>query len=331
MGDTNIQWAEKVWNPLRGCSRKSPGCLNCYAEAVAHRFSQPGQPYEGLTHIVNGKPTWNGTIKFVEEHLMDPLRWRKPRRVFVNSMSDLFHENVSDEILDKIFAVMALAPIHKFIVLTKRAERMRAYLSVDRRNAWALAADSLAMNDCIDRREVIEEYASWPLPNVWLGVSVEDQATAFARIPLLLQTPAAVRFISAEPLLGPIDLDRIEMHCPPARIGGTYSSLQSEVNRPLLDWVIVGGESGPSARPCYLEWIVSIVEQCKASGTKVFVKQMGGNIPDGDQAYIQSVTGKSVTDRKGGDIEEFPPELRVREYPDGQAEKINTPSGEIRP
>ncbi len=169
-----IVWTDETWNPLRGCSRVSEGCRNCYAESVARRFDGPGLPYEGL--IASGGQ-WNGQIKLVPEKLDEPLRWQRPRRIFVNSMSDLFHPNVPNEYIDRVFAVMALASQHTFQVLTKRPERMLEYLN---------------------RRTT--------MPNVWLGVSIENQVTADERIPLLLQTPAAVRWVSAEPLLRPVDL-----------------------------------------------------------------------------------------------------------------------------
>ncbi len=308
--DGGISWTDETWNPIRGCSRVSEGCRHCYAETVAHRFSGPGKPYEGLT---NAQGRWNGTIRVVEAHLRDPLRWQRPRRVFVNSMSDLFHENVSDETIDRIFAVMALAPQHTFQVLTKRPERMRAY--VDSRAEMLVyrdAAEYLATPIADALRSVSRAgghdwpqnapfaVQSWPLPNVWLGVSVEDQATADARIPLLLQTPAAVRFISAEPLLGPVDLAY-----PCFNGADSFGVLEG------LHWVIVGGESGAGARPFDVEWARALVRQCKDAGVACFVKQLGA------RPYDSLLTWEALGRRDGkwDDPSEWPEHLRVQEFP----------------
>jgi len=328
---TGIEWTDATWNPIRGCSRVSEGCRNCYAEKVAYRFSGPGQPYEGLVGIFNGtrKPVWNGSVRFVEKHLLDPLTdpemWKpvsvglngghptRSRRIFVNSMSDLFHENVPDEWIDKIFAVMALCPQHTFQVLTKRPKRMLEYFaSLHRAPAEARAIKTCAW--------VAEEVPRIPhawirliesiprgLPNVWLGVSVEDQKTADERIPLLLQTPAAVRFISAEPLLAEVDLTVIP------REPSTFDRALAGFNRckgffvdaiagsngalmidgtcheePIgaqsrLDWVIVGGESGPGARPMHPDWVRSLRDQCVTAKVPFFFKQWGNWEPT--QAY----------------------------------------------
>ena len=275
---------------------------------MAHRFCGVGEPYEGLVHIVNERPTWNGNIKFAEERLLDPIRWQKRRRVFVNSMSDLFHENVTDEMVDKIFAVMSLAPRHRFQILTKRPERMKAYFA-DLPDRERCVQDQIAeimlgyVSDREHKRIVDLLPQGWvgiPLRNVWLGVSVEDQAAANKRIPLLLDTPAALRFISAEPLLANLRLND----------GLGLMGAMGD-----LDWVIVGGESGKSARPCYLTWISSIVEQCKTAGVPVFVKQLGGNLPDWDLSYIERVTGHSLAHKKGGEISEWPREFRIQEFP----------------
>jgi protein gp37 len=277
---TGIQWTDATWNPIRGCTRVSEGCRNCYAESVAARFSGPGQPYEGLARRTsNGAPRWTGKIMFVEKALDQPLRWKKPRRIFVNSMSDLFHEGVSDDQLDRIFAVMAKAQRHTFQVLTKRPERMRAYT-----RAWLLG---------------------FPLPNVWLGVSVEDQKAADERIPLLLQTPAKVRFLSCEPLIGPVDI--LESIRVLHRSVGDFDPVFA--NPGGIDWVIVGGESGPHARPCDLAWIRQIMSDCATSDVPVFVKQLGAN-PIIEKYDVQLEHGH------GGDLLEWSPDLRVREFPE---------------
>lgn len=197
---TNIEWTATYhedgtvtkgfnWNFLRGCSRVSEGCRNCYAERQAARFAGEGQPYEGLVRSTPGGPKWTGEVVFYEHILLEPLKRKTPTKYFVNSMSDLFHENVTDEMLDKAFAVMALTPQHTYQILTKRPERMRQWFET-----------------CKWKNPRIELPYAWPLTNVWFGVSVEDQKTADERIPLLLETPAAVRWVSAEPLLGPIDI-----------------------------------------------------------------------------------------------------------------------------
>ena len=277
---SGIEWTDRTWNPVRGCSRVSEGCRNCYAEVIASRFgSVSGSPFNGFAR--DGK--WTGRVELIEHRLRDPLSWRKPCRVFVNSMSDLFHEGLPDEAIDRVFAIMALAYQHTFQVLTKRPERMHEYLrghAAGGRHIWR-AAQQVEMP-----RGRNKPAPGWPLPNVWLGVSVENQAAA-DRILVLLQTPAAVRFISAEPLLALV---------------GLSAWLDS------IDWVIVGGESGPNARGCHLGWIRSIVQQCKAADVPVFVKQLGAR----PYSATQHVT---IRDRKGGTMSEWPEDLRVREFP----------------
>ena len=251
---TKIEWTEATWNPIRGCRRVSEGCRHCYAERVAARFSSPGQPYEGLAEMTPSGPRWTGVVRLIETVLDQPLRWKKPRRIFVNSMSDLFYEGLADNDIWRIFAVMAAAPQHTFQILTKRAERMRMFLSdPEARYKLDEACEVLArMGWCH------ADNWTWPLSNVWVGVSVEDQRTADERIPHLLKTPAAIRWISAEPLLGSIDLT---------------SYLDN------LDWIVAGGESGPKARPMHLEWPRLLRDQCNQAGVSFFFKQWGEYIP----------------------------------------------------
>ena len=260
--DTAIEWTDATWNPVRGCSRVSEGCRNCYAERVAARFSGPGMPYEGLATIGKSGPHWTGEVRFIGEHLADPLRWRKPRRIFVNSMSDLFHERLSNEDIAAVFGVMAKAHWHTFQVLTKRAARMREWFS------WAAGGRHVwpeAQRHPFPKWAITGEAppSAWPLRNVWLGVSVENQEAADERIPHLLATPAAVRFLSVEPMLGPIQL---------AKVPG--------FNRMGLDlsnwWVICGGESGPGARTMDVGWALALRDQCRAAGVPFFFKQWGG-------------------------------------------------------
>jgi protein gp37 len=342
---TGIEWTDATWNPVRGCSRVSPGCQNCYAERVAARFGGlhrgDGEidlhngPFMGFAEMTPQGPRWTGKVALIEERLVEPLSWRKPKRIFVNSMSDLFHESLPDEAIDRVFAVMALAPQHTFQILTKRAARMRAYFTPDRQERVRAAAGNLAANG-----DETADYAwgrGWPLPNVWLGVSAEDQERADERIPLLLDTPAAVRFVSAEPLLGPVDLGLYLSRDAMFPMPGFKDCL------PGLKWVIVGGESGPGARACDQAWIRLIVRKCRIAGVPCFVKQLGallGGYPDGfivdrwvgkgwksvppafradhDPARSHRPTdaiGFQLSDRKGGDPAEWPEDLRVREFP----------------
>src|SRR5690606_35398519 len=307
---TTIEWTQRTWNPVRGCSRVSPGCDNCYAMRQAHRFSGNCQPYEGLTTIRRGKVDWTGSGRFVPEMLEVPLQ-RKPTTWFVNSISDLFHESLTNEQIAAVFGVMAATHQHTYQILTKRPQRMRDWFAWvgDDGLRWSRMVAAIRQNyphrPALGRR-VIEgldsQVLQWPLPNVWLGVSCEDQARANERIPLLLETPATVRFVSAEPLLGPIDLTRLTWgngdFCNALRRDSYRGGLDSE----RLDWVIVGGESGPGARPCDVEWIRSIVRQCREAGTACFVKQLGSRL--------------GLRDPKGGDCSEWPADLRVRETPE---------------
>lgn len=303
MGDTTIEWTDKTWNPVRGCSRVSEGCRKCYAERVAHRFSGPGQPYEGLT-AKDGR--WNGTVRLVEEHLTDPLRWKKPCKIFVNSMSDLFHESLPFEAIDQVFAVMALCPQHTFQVLTKRAERMAEYM-LDSRDMLGFKTIYERVRALMDQpgqpiRPIFAKYVKWPLPNVWLGMSVENQEAADARIPHLLRTPAAVRFLSVEPMLGAVDLERIDYGDPPGslRIGNrkpVMNALRGYCDNGMdtqLHWVICGGESGAGARPMHPDWARSLRDQCVAAGVPFFFKQWGEYLEE--EATIQRL-GRDYCDR----------------------------------
>lgn len=276
---TGIEWTDATWNPILGCSRVSEGCRHCYAEAIAARFGGGEKTiYSGLTTIVNGHPQWTGKIVETKQ-LLQPLSWRKPRRVFVNSMSDLFHENVTDEQRDRIFAVMLAAPRHTFQVLTKRPAAMLAYFSEDnpRYTARKIVDAAYAMGIA---RHTFDCDIYFPLMNVWLGVSVENQAAADERIPLLLKTPAAVRFISAEPLLGPISFEGCWVEHP---------NLAMHLNwLEAIDWVICGGESGPHARSMNPEYARSLRDQCVAAGVPFFFKQWGEWAPTDDPAIARA-------------------------------------------
>lgn len=286
---TKIEWTDATWNPITGCSVVSPGCTNCYAMKLSGTRLKHHQTRAGLTTDSKAGPVWNGQVRFNEAALPQPLRWKRPRRIFVCAHGDLFHESVPDEWTDRVFAVMALSPQHTFQVLTKRAGRMREYLTSE----WTGFRIRNAMQELF-KQPIIE--MTWPLPNAWLGVSVEDQARADERIPDLLAAPAAVRFLSMEPLLGPVDIQRwierchaasdgdcIAPSCPQARNWKSHCPLDSwgdwrsgdEPDFPLLDWVIVGGESGPGARPMHPGWVRSIRDQCATAGVPFFFKQWG--------------------------------------------------------
>ena len=245
-----IEWTDSTWNPVTGCSKVSEGCRNCYAEALSLRFGRSRFPWSAQYAAEN--------VVLHPERLEQPLRWRDARRVFVNSMSDLFHEQVPDEFIVRVFAVMSGARQHTFQVLTKRPLRMLAW-----------------------QRRFVES----PLPNVWFGVSVERQQEANDRIPWLLRTQAAVRFLSCEPLLGPVNLSELRL-----KNGRRYDALRGwsygfagdsspEAGHRRIDWVIVGGESGPRRRPMDLDWARSIRDQCTAADVPFFFKQVGGRTP----------------------------------------------------
>lgn len=281
---TKIQWTEDTWNPIAGCSVVSPGCTNCYAmRRMAPRLAaNPQTPqYHGTVQPSKGGFVWTGKIGIAgDKTFLKPLRTRKPTMFFVNSMSDLFHENVPNAVIDRVFAVMALCPQHTFQVLTKRAARMRDYMSRRNDNGHHPALDYAALMAATGCHNTPAfDLRTWPLPNVWLGVSVEDQTRAVERIPDLLRTPAAVRFISAEPLLGPMDLTRWLPATGGAALASSPSTAASAT--PCLDWIIVGGESGSGARPMHPDWARAIRDQCAAAGLPFFFKQWGAYLPAG--------------------------------------------------
>lgn len=263
--DSKIEWTDATWNPTVGCSVISAGCTNCYAMKMAGRLEMMGSPiYAGHTIKTKAGFVWNGRVEASNwGQVLRPLSWKRPRRIFVNSMSDLFHENLPVHVIDQVFAVMAMCPQHTFQILTKRHTTMRDYCQpYDRRRADSLGEKVLDLG-----YDQPLELLRWPLPNVCLGVSVEDQNAADYRIPALLETPAAVRFLSCEPLLGPVDLGDAK-----------------------LDWVIVGGESGPGRRPIDLAWMRSLRDQCAAGGIPFFGKQIDK-------------------------VQPIPPDLMIRQFP----------------
>jgi len=278
---TKIEWTDATWNPITGCSVVSAGCKNCYAMKLAGTRLQHDPSRIGLTQDSAAGPVWNGQVRFNEHWLEQPLHWRRPRQVFVCAHGDLFHEAVPDEWIDRVFDVMRYAPHHTFQVLTKRPARMHAYLTRFMRSpSWDgyITRDGVASGDRPEG-SVLFTPAGWPLPNVWLGVSVENQVAADERIPWLLQTPAAIRWISAEPLLGRVDLFGVSYG------GGLYVNVLSVqdtpevIVQPRIDWVVVGGESGAGARPMHPEWARSLRNQCAAAGVPFFFKQWGEFAP----------------------------------------------------
>lgn len=327
--NSKIEWTDCTWNPTTGCTPVSPGCLNCYAATFSHRGLS--ESHRGLTVLRDGRAVFSGTVKLHEERLAEPLKWKKPRRVFVDSMSDLFHEKVPFDFVDRVFAVMALCPQHTFQVLTKRPERMAEYASDPGR---------LTMVAQIAARDGFGEASMgfrWPLPNVWLGTSIENQQTADERIPHLLKVPAAVLFLSYEPALGPVDLEKAGAIFP-----GVCGCTEEAGRKPCkkcgdteavsaIDLVICGGESGHGARPFNLQWARDLRDQCKAAGVPYFQKQLGsdaytdhactcGHNVDGHwkgPSACSMCDGRlRLKNHKGGDPSEWPDDLRVREFPE---------------
>ena len=293
MGDkTGIEWTDATWNPVTGCSKVSPGCAHCYAEQVTRRFAsawgvsdKPWTP-ANAADVVRTRP----------DRLDQPLRWKRPRMVFVNSMSDLFHEQVPDAFIREVYLRMAASPEHTFQVLTKRPDRARDVLD------W--------INDQ-DERHDAGYFSRWPVRNVWLGVSIENARHAY-RADVLRQIPAAVRFISAEPLLGSLfETKRPETVRIPVGARGEYLFDQAvttsahAIDLLDIDWVIVGGESGPRARPMDLAWARELVDACREADVACFVKQLGEH----------AARELGLRDRKGGNPDEWPADLRVREMP----------------
>ena len=267
---SKIEWTDATWNPTTGCDRVSPGCDHCYALTLAERFrGTPGHYFEQ-----------GFDVQLRPDKLDQPLRWKKPRRIFVNSMSDLFHKEIPDEYVAKVFAVMAMSRRHTFQVLTKRHARMRSLLSSE--SFWREVRLSVTRD--LDRIVEAVALVTNPLPNVWLGVSAEDQHWADIRIPALLDTPAAVRFVSAEPLLGPIDLALDD--CDHIR----YDHYEVGCWR-ALDWVIVGGESGRGARLMDLDWVRDLRDDCSAASIAFFYKQQGSG--DGGAKSRRELDGRT--------------------------------------
>ncbi|EHN09607.1 Phage protein [Patulibacter medicamentivorans] len=302
MGDrTGIQWTDATWNPVTGCSKVSPGCANCYAETVAKRFPEKFTD-DGTFRPWTPENTGHNVLLH-PDRLDQPLRWTRPRMVFVNSMSDLFHDDVPAEFIAEVFAVMAAAPTHTFQLLTKRPERMQAVVGsplfrnvVEAKLAALIRGGAAAPPDYLA--------GTWPLLNVWLGVSIENRRYV-DRADVLRATPADVRFISAEPLIGPVVYDRWTGD-PGHQVHGSWLDVYDgpQLDLTNIDWLIVGGESGPDARTMDLAWVRALRDACAASGTAFFMKQLGTRLAAG------------LASRKGDDPDEWPEDIRVRQMPD---------------
>jgi protein gp37 len=269
VGETKIEWTDRVWNPVTGCTKVSAGCKHCYAERQFPRVYGRDKVEERKRHFTD--------VVCHPDRLDQPPKWRKPRRVFVCSMGDLFHEDVPWSFICAVFAVMAAARQHTFQVLTKRPRRaLGLFRHLHLCDSVAETLGVSARDNGLCSTWMDNEFPGWPLPNVWLGVSCENQAAADERIPLLLQCPATVRFVSCEPLLGPVDVEPA-LHRGVEERKRHFTDVVCHPDR--LDqppkWVIVGGESGPKARPMHPDWARSIRDQCQAASVPFFFKQWG--------------------------------------------------------
>jgi protein gp37 len=337
---SKIEWTNKTWNPVVGCSKVSAGCKNCYAIRMAWRLQHIGhsaQKYAGTVEkSPGGQLNWTGKVNTIESELLKPLKWKKPAMIFVNSQSDLFHESISFEFIDLVFAVMALCPQHTFQVLTKRPARMAEYFKSREEDMVEIrqAAEIIVCGDPhlfhvteklkgearkqigpvhitstilphlkeagwfwdvtntgFGNESKLEYEGEWPLKNVWMGVSIENQQAADERIPLLLQVPAAVRFLSCEPLLGPVDLTAVAQTVSPGYFGDCLQPYHvprcdKDKSYTKINWVIVGGESGRDARPMHPDWVRSLRDQCVKAGTAFFFKQFGEWVPTGQESVF---------------------------------------------
>lgn len=335
---SKIEWTDATWNPITGCSVVSAGCKHCYAMRLAGTRLQHHPSRLGLTRPTGAGPVWTGDVRFNRGWLAQPLDWTRPRRIFVCAHGDLFHENVPDDWLDEVFAVMALAPQHTFQILTKRADRMLGYLHRFTRPDNPVVQQLVAWQDgsgpdCGRRQNLgalrqAAVRAQAPLPNAQIGVSVEDQAAADERIPLLLEAPAAVRWVSAEPLLGPVNLGHLNEDREVNEIDalrpwswaqevdawrGTSDTWEedfedwhgrsvTQASGPVhagIDWVVAGGESGPGARPMHPQWVMALRDQCASAGVPFHFKQWGAWVPMMGHAEGLRVAGEKFVHRDG--------------------------------
>lgn len=341
MSASSIEWTHppgfdgETWNPTLGCDKVSPGCKFCYAIRSVNRMA--GNPNAkiaaanaGLVVMTGAGLNWTGKVNSIESRLSIPLKKNKPTAYFVNSLSDLFHKEIADEFIDKVFAVMALTPQHRYMILTKRPERMLAYIDSRAKSIqyWEDAARSLGFTFRFIGADWNEHSTCpFPLPNCWLGVSVENQATADARIPILIKTPAAIRFVSYEPALGPVDFTQIPISSWKGVPVMANVLQRASIFAAHLDLVITGGESGPGARPFNIAWAQQTINQCAAAGISCFIKQFGAKpvfqwSKDADAVgltlgpvYDDQMYPVRLKDRKGGSMEDWPEWARVRQYP----------------
>ncbi|WP_027894480.1 DUF5131 family protein [Calidithermus chliarophilus] len=299
-GKTAIEWTDRTWNPVVGCTKVSQGCKFCYAKTLhdmRHRAKLAGKPLPEQYALPFER------VQLKPERLELPLRWKRPARIFVNSVSDLFHEDVPFTYVAAVFGVMAATPRHTYQVLTKRPQRMLEFFRWVRKAVPGVYPTSLAMGlaEPYTNGRTGPRYVSsavpWPLPNVWLGVTVEDQRAADERVPLLLAAPAAVRFLSCEPLLGPLDIAK-------------YLPDRPEGDRDrLVSWVIVGGETGTASqpvRPMHPDWARSLREQCREAGVPFFFKQWGDHITDGLGNPVRVGAKRAGRQLDGREWGEFP-------------------------
>ena len=345
---TKISWTDETWNPIIGCSKISEGCANCYAEKMAARLANMDKPgyCDGIVELNEERdlfiPKWTGVTILRLGTLEQPLHWKKPRNIFICSMGDLFHENISLENILNVLAIILLCPQHKFLILTKRpqimAEVMKNIINDSNKNRYLNEEEFIMSHLRIDveqkylraannywkfkynqiGRGICDSPVPYPYPNLYLGVSVENQKAADERIPILLQIPAAKRFISIEPCLGDINLEQVVQRCAgekgceyvgvakifnnPRKIGGICCpncgknhTFVCDLMLGKISQIIIGCESGQKRRPCKIEWVRSIVQQCQAAGVKVFVKQL------------------DINGRVSHDMNEWPEDLRIQE------------------
>lgn len=298
---SDIEWTDGTWPIVQGCDYESPGCSHCYAVPLLWRLSHnPNRTISGpLQGVVAknsaGKLHFTGKVALREDRLDWPLKWRKPMKIFLPSHGDLFHPAVPDEFIDKVFAVMALAPQHTFQVLTKHASRMQDLLS----------------------EGLNYEGPHWPLPNVHIGVTVEDQRRADERVPHLLRTPASVRWISAEPLLEALELRHLWTWCPEHDFASGFCKDRHHEGVQRVDWVVIGGESAQTratTREFHTEWARSLINQCEVWGVAAFMKQLGTKPVEGIVEIHPRPPGKSAR-YKWHEPEHWPGDLRVQEFP----------------
>ena len=266
-GQTGIEWCQATWNLVTGCTKVSEGCRNCWACRLATTRLRDHPRYWGLAEMRDGTPEWTGEVRLHPELLDQPLRWRKPRRIFVCSQADLLHKAVPGKFIDEVLVMMASAGWHSFLVLTKRPKRMLECLHNPAMGTYIW--------DRANRTHGPFVGEPWPLANVWLGVSIEDQKTADGLIPLLLQIPAAVRFVSYEPALGAISFRKWFDVVPVGFLRVFPLAHTAGIAHPQLDWIICGGESGPNARPSHPDWFRTVRDQCQVAGVPFFFKQWG--------------------------------------------------------